>query len=91
MVVIRMPCRWPSRIVSFATSDAKPLRAGDEKRFAILDVFDGYKEAQDSGCIETFRNDLGTNSLDFANVLSMVEYFHCTNRRFEFLQRIQFG
>ncbi|SDW72233.1 hypothetical protein SAMN05216300_10972 [Nitrosomonas oligotropha] len=37
-----------------------------KNRFAILDVFDGYKEAQDSGCIEKFRNDLGTNSLDFA-------------------------
>lgn len=37
-----------------------------KNRFAILDVFDGYKEAQDSGCIEAFRNDLGTNSLDFA-------------------------
>lgn len=37
-----------------------------KNRFAILDVYDGYKEAQDSGCIEKFRNDLGTNSLDFA-------------------------
>ncbi len=37
-----------------------------KNRFAILDVFDGYKEAQDSGCIAKFRNDLGTNSLDFA-------------------------
>ena len=37
-----------------------------KNRFAILDVFDGYKEAQDSGCIDKFRNDLGTNSLDFA-------------------------
>ena len=37
-----------------------------KNRFAILDVFDGYKEAQDSKCIEKFRNDLGTNSLDFA-------------------------
>lgn len=37
-----------------------------KNRFAILDVYDGYKEAQDSGCIENFRNDLGTNNLDFA-------------------------
>ena len=37
-----------------------------KNRFAILDIFDGYKEAQDSKCIEKFRNDLGTNSLDFA-------------------------
>lgn len=37
-----------------------------KNRFAILDVFDGYKEAQDSECIENFRNDLGTNNLDFA-------------------------
>lgn len=37
-----------------------------KNRFAILDVYDGYKEAQDSQCIENFRNDLGTNNLDFA-------------------------
>jgi phage tail sheath protein FI len=35
-------------------------------RFAILDVFDGYKEARDSRCIDKFRNDLGTSNLDFA-------------------------
>ncbi|PSJ18970.1 phage tail sheath family protein [Nitrosomonas supralitoralis] len=35
-------------------------------RFAILDIFNGYKEAQDSQCIENFRNQLGTNNLDFA-------------------------
>lgn len=37
-----------------------------KNRFAILDIYDGYKEAQDSGCIVNFRNDLGVNSLDFA-------------------------
>ncbi|MDH5602131.1 MAG: phage tail sheath subtilisin-like domain-containing protein [Gammaproteobacteria bacterium] len=37
-----------------------------KNRFAILDVFDGYKEAQDSECIDNFRNNLGTNNLDFA-------------------------
>ena len=37
-----------------------------KNRFAILDVYDGYKEAQDSQCIDNFRNDLGTNNLDFA-------------------------
>lgn len=37
-----------------------------KNRFAILDVHDGYKEAQDSGCIDEFRDDIGTNNLDYA-------------------------
>ncbi|GJL74685.1 phage tail sheath C-terminal domain-containing protein [Nitrosomonas sp.] len=37
-----------------------------KNRFAILDIFDGDKEVQDSGCVENFRNDLGTNFLDYA-------------------------
>ncbi len=37
-----------------------------KNRFAILDIFDGDKEAQDSGCVENFRNALGTNNLDFS-------------------------
>jgi len=39
-----------------------------KNRFAILDVFDGYKDRQDpSGdCIEAFRGRLGINSLDYA-------------------------
>ena len=37
-----------------------------KNRFAILDVWQGDKEAQDSGCIVNFRNDIGTNNLDFA-------------------------
>lgn len=37
-----------------------------KNRFAILDVHDGDKEAQDSSCIENFRNHLGTNNLDYA-------------------------
>lgn len=37
-----------------------------KNRFAILDIYDGDKEAQDSGCIENFRNALGINNLDFA-------------------------
>ena len=37
-------------------------------RFAILDIFDGYKDRQDpSGdVVENFRDALGTNSLDYA-------------------------
>lgn len=37
-----------------------------KNRFAILDVYEGYKEAQDSNCIVNFRNDIGTSNLDFA-------------------------
>lgn len=37
-----------------------------KNRFAILDVYDGFKEAQGSGCIENFRSKLGTNTLNFA-------------------------
>lgn len=37
-----------------------------KNRFAILDVYEGYKEAQDSGCIVNFRSDVGTSTLDFA-------------------------
>lgn len=38
-----------------------------KNRFAILDVYDGYKERNDpSGdCIENFRNAIGTNFLNF--------------------------
>jgi phage tail sheath protein FI len=51
-----------------ALQQAALMHCGEvmKNRFAILDIFDGYKEAQDSGCIEKFRNDLGTNNLDFA-------------------------
>lgn len=36
-------------------------------RFAILDVFDGYKDRQDNtgDCVADFRDSLGTNFLDF--------------------------
>jgi phage tail sheath protein FI len=36
-------------------------------RFAILDVFDGYKDRQDNtgDCVANFRDSLGTNFLDF--------------------------
>lgn len=39
-----------------------------KNRFAILDIYGGYKDQQDpSGdCIASFRNDLGTNFLDYA-------------------------
>ena len=37
-----------------------------KNRFAILDVHNGDKEAQDSGCIDEFREDIGTNNLDYA-------------------------
>jgi phage tail sheath protein FI len=39
-----------------------------KNRFAIVDVFDGYKDRQDpSGdCIEAFRGRLGINNLDYA-------------------------
>ncbi len=37
-----------------------------KSRFAILDIFDGDKDIQDSKCIENFRNNLGINFLDYA-------------------------
>ena len=37
-----------------------------QSRFAILDVYDGYKErADDPDCVADFRNALGVNNLDY--------------------------
>lgn len=57
-----------------------------KNRFAILDVHDGYKEAQDSGCIENFRNNLGTNNLDYA-----AAYYPWLNTSIVQLNDLSFG
>ena len=55
---------------SISVQQAALMHCGStmKNRVAILDVWHGYKDRQDpeGDCIDTFRNDLGINNLDFA-------------------------
>ncbi len=69
MVVIPDVMRIAERADAVSVQQATLLHCGEKmkNRVAILDVYDGYKDRKDpdGDCIENFRNELGTNNLDF--------------------------
>lgn len=69
MVVIPDVCRLAERADAIAVQQATLLHCGDKmkNRVAILDVYDGYRDRKDPAGdpIDNFRNELGTNNLDF--------------------------
>ncbi len=69
MVVIPDVCRLAERADAIAVQQASLLHCGDKmkNRVSILDVYDGYRDRKDPAGdpIDNFRNELGTNNLDF--------------------------
>ncbi|MCB1986370.1 MAG: phage tail sheath subtilisin-like domain-containing protein [Burkholderiales bacterium] len=70
MVVIpdAMSIKKDSDCIALQQSMLKHCGYVMKNRFAILDIYGGYKDQQDpsGNCIENFRNSLGINFLDFA-------------------------
>ena len=70
MVVIpdAMSIKKDSDCIALQQSMLKHCGYVMKNRFAILDIYGGYKDQQDpsGNCIENFRNNLGINFLDFA-------------------------
>ncbi|MBX3630927.1 MAG: phage tail sheath family protein [Nitrosomonas sp.] len=70
MVVIpdAMSLKQASDSITLQQSMLKHCGYVMKNRFAILDIYQGYKDQQDpdGNCIESFRNALGTNFLDYA-------------------------
>lgn len=69
MVVIPDVVRLAERADAIAVQQATLLHCGEKmkNRVAILDVYDGYRDRKDPAGdpIDNFRNELGTNNLDF--------------------------
>lgn len=69
MVVVPDVNRLGERAEAVAVQQAMLQHCGEKmkNRVAILDVFDGYKDRKDpdGDPVENFRNELGTNNLDF--------------------------